>query len=825
MANNRIKGITIEIGGDTTGLDKALKGTNAEIKNTQSQLADVERLLKLDPSNTELLKQKQQLLGESIKGTKEKLDALKEAEKQAQQQFEKGEISKQQYDGLKREIIDTEQQLKKLEETAGSASAKLKLISDKTGEFGEKVSSAGKKMMTVTAGITALGAAGVSAAMELDDGYDTIITKTGATGKALEDMQQIADNVFTSLPTEMDDVGAAVGEINTRFGATGDKLEDLTEKFIKYAQINGTDVEQSIQLVSRAMGDAGIPMEQAGSVLDKLTVAGQASGVSLDKLTENITKYGAPMRALGMTTDESIAIFAGWEKAGVNTEIAFSGMKKAIGTWGKEGKDSREEFQKTLEAIKNAPDIAEATAMAIETFGQKAGPDLADAIKGGRFEYKEFLDLVQGSAGIVNQTWEETQDPWDQTKVAANNLKLAASDLGSTLLTVLLPIITQVVSHIKDFTKWFKGLSDEQKEMIIKIAMLVAAIGPLLLIIGKMSTGLSALTGLLSKASTFSGGFGGMLTALTGPIGIAIAAIGAIIAIIAVLYHTNEDFRTKMQEIWAQIQERISGATEKIKEILSGFQELVTLIWQKWGSEITESIELTLNFIMTIIENALNIIEGIIKLFSAILKGDWEGAWEAVKQILASVGKIIIAVAKQIFDMAIIGIKAVLKLLPQTVQDGFAGAIEFLTSLPQKALGWGKDFIEGFVKGIKDKISAVTDAVKGVADKITSYLHFSRPDVGPLREYETWMPDFMEGLAKGIKDNKWKVEKQVNVLASDMSSSAGNTDLSGLISAIGKQTQSLSGMQVVLNDGTLVGKLMPQIERGLNANYQQRERG
>ncbi len=821
MANNRIKGITIEIGGDTTGLDKALKGTNAEIKNTQSQLADVERLLKLDPSNTELLKQKQQLLGESIKGTKEKLDALKEAEKQAQQQFEKGDISKQQYDGLKREIIDTEQQLKKLEETAGSASAKLKLISDKSGEFGEKATSAGKAMMPVTAGIVAIGAAGVSAAMELDDGYDTIITKTGATGKALEDMRQIADNVFTSLPTEMDDVGAAVGEINTRFGATGDKLEDLTEKFIKYAQINGTDVEQSIQLVSRAMGDAGIPMEQAGSILDKLTVAGQASGVSLDKLTENITKYGAPMRALGMTTDESIAIFAGWEKAGVNTEIAFSGMKKAIGTWGKEGKDSREEFQKTLEAIKNAPDIAEATAMAIETFGQKAGPDLADAIKGGRFEYKEFLDLVQGSAGIVSQTWEETQDPWDQAKVAANNLKLAASDLGSTLLETLQPILEQVVGKVKEFTQWFRGLSDEQKEMIVKIGAVVAAIAPLLLIIGKISGGVSALTGLFSSA----GGLGSALSALASPIGIAIAAIVAIIAIIAILYNTNEDFREKMQEIWAGIQERISLAVEKIKDIISSFIELVTLIWQKWGDEITASIALTLDFIMTIIENALNIIEGIIKFFSAILKGDWEGAWEAVKQILESVAKIIIAVAKQMFDMAILGIKAVLKLLPETVQNGFAGAIDFLTSLPSKALQWGKDFIDGLVKGIKDKVSAVTDAVKGVADKITSYLHFSRPDVGPLREYETWMPDFMEGLAKGIKDNKWKVEKQVNVLASDMSSSAGNTDLSGLISAIGKQTQSLSGMQVVLNDGTLVGKLMPQIERGLNANYQQRERG
>ena len=105
---NRIKGITVEIGGDTTGLDKALKGVNSTIKNTQSQLRDVNRLLKLDPSNAKLLAQKQQLLQKEISETIEKLNALKEADKQAKIQLENGELGQDKYDALQREIIETE---------------------------------------------------------------------------------------------------------------------------------------------------------------------------------------------------------------------------------------------------------------------------------------------------------------------------------------------------------------------------------------------------------------------------------------------------------------------------------------------------------------------------------------------------------------------------------------------------------------------------------------------------------------------------------------------------------------------------------------------
>lgn len=564
---DRIKGITIEIGGDTTGLNKALSGVNKEIRDTQSQLKDVERLLKLDPSNTELLKQKQKLLADAVGETKNKLDTLKDAERQAQQQFKEGKISEQQYDALKREIIETEQQLKKLEDQAGKSNVALQKIGqagEAVKEVGGKITDVGQKMMAVTGAMTAVGTASVAAWNTVDEAYDTIAKGTGATGEALEDLQKSFDSVFSSIPTEAATAGTAIADINTRFGFTGEVLEDCTKKFIQFGEVNNTDVSTAIANVSRYMGDAGIESSKYGEVLDQLTAASQASGLGVDKLSESLTKYGAPMRALGFDTEESIAIFAGWEKAGVNTEIAFSGMKQAIGKWSKEGKDARKEFKKTLKEIKDCPDIAEATGKAIEAFGQKAGPDLADAIQGGRFEYEDFLKVLENSAGQLEQTFNDTLDPIDEVKVAMQGLTSEGAVLGGELLSTLAPMITKLVEKIRELTTWFKGLSDEQKQMVVKIGLIVAAIGPLLIVIGQLTTGIGGIMTLVSTLGPAIGALG----AVGGPILLTVAAVGALGAAFLLAKDDAGEYYDKAVELTEQEQRN----KEKIEELYSSYE-------------------------------------------------------------------------------------------------------------------------------------------------------------------------------------------------------------------------------------------------------------
>ena len=567
----------------TVDFRKSLKAVSASIQEnrTEFKLAkstwdeSTKAIDKLKASQIYLEKQTQDY-SMKVRVLRDELGNLENAEKRDEAAIQK----------KRAELNTAETSLRGLEEVNDklkSGAAQIEEFAGKVEKLGSKMTDAGKKMTVgVTTPIVGIGAAGVKAAMELDEGYDTIIAKTGATGDTLQGLNDVADRVFGSMPVEMQDVGTAVGEINTRFGSTGDELEDLTKKFLQFAEINGTDVNNSIRLVSRAMGDAGIPTEQTGELLDKLTIAGQASGVEIEKLTDNLAKYGAPMRALGLTTDESIAIFAGWEKAGVNTEIAFSGMKKAIGTWGKEGKNATEEFKKTLKAIESAPDIATATSMAIEVFGQKAGPDLADAIKGGRFEYQDFLQLIQDSSGIVSQTFEEQQDPWDQWKTTVNELKLAGAELGGVLIETLAPILQEVAGKVKEFSEWFRNLDENQQRTIVTIGLVIAAIGPLLVVFGSVFSGISkiiggskSLIGLLVKGGpkvidvfklVGSGAKGLWAILAANPIGAVITVIGILISAFVAAYNKCEWFRNGVDKIFKEVVEFFKDVGKKFKE-------------------------------------------------------------------------------------------------------------------------------------------------------------------------------------------------------------------------------------------------------------------
>lgn len=571
----------------TVDFRKSLKAVSASIQEnrTEFKLAkstwdeSTKAIDKLKASQIYLEKQTQDY-SMKVRVLRDELGNLENAEKRDEAAIQK---KRAELNTAETSLNNYKRGLEEVNDKLKSGAAQIEEFAGKVEKLGSKMTDAGKKMTVgVTTPIVGIGAAGVKAAMELDEGYDTIIAKTGATGDALQGLNDVADRVFGSMPVEMQDVGTAVGEINTRFGSTGDELEDLTKKFLQFAEINGTDVNNSIRLVSRAMEDAGIPTEQTGELLDKLTIAGQASGVEIEKLTENLAKYGAPMRALGLTTDESIAIFAGWEKAGVNTEIAFSGMKKAIGTWGKEGKNATEEFKKTLKTIESAPDIATATSMAIEAFGQKAGPDLADAIKGGRFEYQDFLQLIQDSTGIVSQTFEEQQDPWDQWETTVNELKLAGTELGGVLIETLAPILQEVAGKVKEFSEWFRNLDENQQRTIVTIGLVIAAIGPLLVVFGSVFGGISkiiggskSLIGLLVKGGpkvvdvfklvgSGAKALWGIMAA--NPIGTVITVIGILIGAFIAAYNKCEWFRDGVNKIFGEVVGFFKDVGKKFKE-------------------------------------------------------------------------------------------------------------------------------------------------------------------------------------------------------------------------------------------------------------------
>lgn len=490
---------------------KAYQDSGKKVESLKTQLSSAEKAL-------DQMKNSSNATAEEIKAQEKAVKDLETQLKTAERQYGAAERATGTWqvalNKTKAEIANTENSLKDLGTQLSTKKSSLSQFGDaadnaatKLGKISEKADKIGNVLTVgVTVPVTAAAGAMVGAMDQVDEGLDTVITKTGATGTAAQELDAVYREVASNIPAEFGDIGAAVGEINTRLGFTGDKLKVASEDFLKFAKINGTDVNTSVQLVTRAMGDAGIESNNYKSVLDMLTVAAQKSGISIDSLTTNLAKYGAPMRALGIDTQTAIAMFAGWEKAGVNTEIAFSGMKQAISAWSAEGKDATKEFSKTMDAIKSAPDISGATAIAIEAFGKKAGPDLADAIKGGRFEVDEYIQALQSAGGTVDNTYGAIVDEVDDSQLAMQRLKLAMHDTGETIAKSVGPVLLDLVENIEDVFEWFGNLDKGTQQTILKFIAFAAAAGPVTKVIGGIAGGTkTAVSGLGNLAKALSG--------------------------------------------------------------------------------------------------------------------------------------------------------------------------------------------------------------------------------------------------------------------------------------------------------------------------------
>ena len=621
---------------------------------------------------------------------------------------------------------------KEVNTAAKNMEKRISEVGDKFKAVGGVFDSVGSSLSkNVTAPIIAIGGASLAAFNEVDSALDIITQKTGATGDAMNDFQKVFENVATTVPASFEDVGNAVGEINTRLGLTGGELENASEQFIKFAQLNGMDVNDSVQLVTRAMGDAGIAAEDYGKVLDQLNVAGQMSGISINTLAENLTKYGAPMRALGIDTETSIAMFAGWEKAGVNTEIAFSGMKKAISNWGKEGKDAGKEFTKVMQQIKDAPDIASATSLAIEAFGSKAGPDLADAIKGGRFEVDEYIKALENAGGSVNKTFEGTQDGIDKFKAASNAAKIALSDFGSIISEAVAPYVDKLTGYIKKATEWFRSLDSQTQKNIVKFAGIAAAVGPVLIAFGKVHTGIgnlinnhAKLAESIMKLTGGETGFKALANVMTGPVGIAIAAVVAG----AILIYKNWD---RIAPILEKIGERFVEFWNTVKPQLEPFiefaEKIVSYLDETFGPVIQEVFQFAGDFIVEIfegiglaIDGILTAFEGIISFLNGVFTTDWNNVWENCKNFvgdtfsgLAELVKVPINAVISIVNGAIDAINNIKFTVPEWV-PGIGGKGWQGLDIPHiPTLASGTDNWKGGIAQISERGGEIVDLPSG----------------------------------------------------------------------------------------------------------------
>lgn len=374
---DRVKGITIELNGDVTPLNKALSSANKEIKTTQTALKDVEKLLKLDPKNTELLAQRQRLLAQAVEETKKKLETLKQAEAQAQEQFAKGEISQQQYDALQREIIATEQELDRLEKAAAKSNATLahigavaQEISDKTGEWAEKT----RGLSTVAGGVVAaLGGMAYSAITASDD-LNTLAAQTGFSTEELQKMQYAADRIDVSLET----ITGAAAKLKRNMASSS---KDVTAAWDKLG-ISVRDANGNLRNSNQVFDEVIKALSEVENETEKDTLAMTLFGRSADQLAGVIDDGGAALKTYG---DEA-------KKAGlILSQDTLNGLNKV-----NDRLDKLKAQMKGVLAV-NGAKVVEAFLPLIESAGEGLG-NLAEKVASLD---SEQLKTIATIAGVV----------------------------------------------------------------------------------------------------------------------------------------------------------------------------------------------------------------------------------------------------------------------------------------------------------------------------------------------------------------------------------------------------------------------------------------
>lgn len=785
----RIKGLSIGLDLDSANLNRSLTEIKRNFRTLNSDLKLTGNNFKYTEKSTDSYKQRIKELDGTIAGYKKNVDDLaKQYDKVSQEQGEnsaEAQKLRQEYNKQANELNYLERELQKTsaefeefkkaqveaqrmaESGWGKTSKVFESMGPKLTKMGDGLKSIGKGLMIgVTAPVLGIAAASGKAFAEVDKGLDTVTQATGATGGELKKLQNSFKDVYGNFPADAETVGGVLGEVNTRLGFTDKELESATESFLKFSHITGSDGVQAVQLITRAMGDAGIEADEYQSVLDMVAKAAQASGISVDTLADSITKYGAPMRAMGFEMKESIALFSQWEKSGVNTEIAFSGLKKAISNWGKAGKDPREEFKKTLAEIERTPDIASATSLAIEAFGAKAGPDLADAIKGGRFSYQEFLKTIEDSQGTVNQTFKDSESGSERFKVAMNKLKLVGADVWASIESAFAPVMEELIKKLSIAVDWFSSLSDGSKRSIVIFGGIAAAIGPVVFGLGAfISTVGNAVTvlapllasiakadGLISFLSTKVPILGTVFTALTGPIGIVLGVLAGLAVAFTIAYKKSETFRNFVNGAINSVKQTFSNFIQFIqpfidsvknifKQAVSAIVDFAKDIWSQIngffnenGISIVQALQNICNFIKAIFEFILNfVIKPIMFAIWQVMQFIWPAVkalivstWENIKGVIQGALNIILGFIKffsslftgnwrGVWDGIVMILKGTVQLIWNLIQLWFVGKILGVVRYFGGLLKGLISGIWGVIKGIFTKsLSAIWNATKSI---------------------------------------------------------------------------------------------------------------
>ena len=802
MAGNRIKGITVEIGGDTTKLQTALKGVNTEIRNTQSQLRDVEKLLKLDPENTQLLVQKQRLLRDAVAETKQKLETLKTAAEQANAALANGDISQDQYDALQREIIETEQRLRSLEQQAEQFSVALQKIGatgEKLQTVGNKISSVGQKLLPVTGVVTGLGTAAVKTAADFDSAMSKVAAVSGATGSDFDSLRDKAREMGAKTKFSATEAADAMNYMAMAGWKTEDMLSGI-EGVMYLAAASGEDLALTSDIVTDSLTAFGLSAGESGHFADVLAAASSNANTNVSMMGETF-KYCAPVAgALGFSVEDTAEAIGLMGNAGIKASQAGTSMRSIMTNLTGDVKLSGAAIGDVTIATTNA-DGSMRSLSAILADCRVAFGGMTEAEKANNAEALVGKNAMSGFLALMNAA------PEDIAKVsgAVNNCKDAAKNMADTMqdnlegqLTILksqlqelaisfgnllMPAVRSIVSGLQGMVNVLNAMPDGVKRVIMIIALLAAALGPVLIVIGKTISAIGTIMTWIPKLagaiSTVKGAFAALsATMMANPIAIVIAAIAALVAAFIYLWNTNEEFRQFWIRLWNEIKEVAVQVWTAISQFLvsawNGIRNTAVAVWngiRDFFSRLWNGIKMLFTTVVTAISTFLvgawngirATVMAVWNAISAFLDSVWNGiksvtmnvvngirtflqtAWNGIRTVITTVMNGIRTVISTVWN----GIRTIIS----TVLNGIRGTVNSV---------WNgiRSTISSVVNGIKNTVSGAFNAMwSGIRSTISDIYNTIRDGLGNAVNYITslasagwrWGADIVNGIVNGIR--------------------------------------------------------------------------
>lgn len=615
-----------------------------------------------------------------------------------------------------------------------------------------------------------LGNTAYDAWKEYDEGADIIIAKTGATGKSAEELETAYRTVSKNVVGSFDEMGTAVGEINTRFGATGSDLETLSGKFLKFAKLNGTDVNGSIDTAQKALSAFGLGTKDAGHVLDVFNKVGQDTGVSMDSLMDGLIQNGTAFQEMGLSIEDSIVLMGQMEKSGANSETVMNGLRKALKSATADGIPLNEALTDLEASIVNNKSETDGLAKAYEIFG-KSGDQIYGALKNGTLSFKDISSATLDFKDSIDKTYESTLDGSDRFDLALQGLRSNLAELTDNLMSQFAPQIESAFSTISKVVETVFSAVEKGMGFVIKNGNLIISI------LGGLTAGIGAYLAYTTALTVMTSGWKALAIAQkasavaqrmvnvamsANPIGLIVSAVVALVTAFVVLWKRSSKFRNFWKKLWEEIKKIAEPIIKGIADAFKKAWDMIVAVWNK-------------------------------------AKSFFQGVWNGIKAVFSGV----ILYYQTIFTGAVTAIKTVFTGLITFFKTLWSGIKAVFTGVASYFSGRFKTAVTNIktaFNGIKSWFSGLWSGIKGVFDGVASYFSGRfKSAVKAIKSAFSGIVGFFGGIWSKIKDKFTSLGTTIGSAISGAVKGGINKVIAGAERVINKAIGLINGAIGVIN--------------------------